>query len=121
VLGVTEIAVQRGEPKVDEFGVAGPAEEVAKAEDVGHPRGDPQLLPVALVGPAVVVQPPELPVLGRGLGAVEEPVDLGAQIAAQLLVQHWVGHGSSLEVVIGTAIVSVIRLVRGSGLVVVVT
>jgi hypothetical protein len=29
--------------------------------------------------------------------------------------------GSSLELVIGTAIVSVIRLVRGSGLVVVVT
>jgi len=108
VLGVTEIAVQRREPQVDELGVAGPAEEVAKAEDVGHPRGDPQQLPAAAVGPTVVVQPPELPVLGGRPGIVEEPVDFGAQTTAQLLVQHWVRHGSSLEILLVIVMVIVI-------------
>ena len=84
-------------PEVDELGVAGPAEQVAEAEDVGHPRGDPQLLAVAAVDAVVVVQPPELAVLGGGPRAVEEPIDLRAQRAAQVVVKHGIGHGVLLE------------------------
>ena len=69
---------RRGEPEVDELGVAGPAEQVAEAEHVGHPCGDPQLLAVAAVHAAVVVEPPELAVLRGRPGAVEQPVDLRA-------------------------------------------
>jgi hypothetical protein len=93
VFGVAEIAVEGGEPEVDELGVAGPAEQVAKAEHVRHPCGDPELLSVAAVHATVVVQPPELAVLRGRPGAIEESVDLRAQRASQVLVEHRVGHG----------------------------
>jgi len=102
---VAEVAVEAGQPEVDKLGVARTAEQVTEAEDVGHPGGEPQLLTMASVDAAVVVQPPELPVLGGCPGTVEEPVELGSERAAQVVVEHGVGHVAPPGEPAGTAVV----------------